>query len=107
LRASAPGADERPLPAYSLAALLGLIGFVSAYPVTVDRDSAELLFFTNISTSGPPLGLVLPAGFLGEAVVMAGPGELVGRCFRQLPRLDAYRLDLLGSLLGIASFTVM
>jgi SAM-dependent methyltransferase len=107
LRAAAPGAGERPMPAYSLAALLGLIGFVSAYPVTVNRDSTQLLFFTNVSTSGPSLGLVLPAVFLAVAVVMAGPGEVVGRCFRQLPRLEAYRLDLVGSLLGIVSFTVL
>jgi SAM-dependent methyltransferase len=39
------------------------------------------------------------------ALVMAGPGELVAACFHRLPRLDAYRLDLMGSLLGIAAIT--
>ena len=34
-----------------------------------------------------------------------GPAQLVGRSFRDLPALDAYRLDLLGSLCGIAAFT--
>ena len=31
-----------------------------------------------------------------------GPAELVGRCFPELPRLEAYRYDLIGSLAGIA-----
>src|SRR5919107_1927330 len=33
LRAAAPGRPPRPMPVYSLIVLLGLIGFVSAYPV--------------------------------------------------------------------------
>lgn len=107
LRASAPNRGPRPTPLYSLVALLGLIGFVSAYPVTVDRAGSSLIFFTAVTTTGPPSWLTLPAVFLAVAVVMMGPGELVGSCFRELPRLAAYRLDLLGSLAGIAGFTVM
>jgi Spermine/spermidine synthase domain len=107
LRASAPGRVGFPLPLYSLVGLLGLIAFVSAYPVTIDRASSQLIFFTSLSTTGPPIGLVLPAVFLAVAAVMAGPGELVGACFTRLERLQAYRLDLLGSLLGIATFTTL
>jgi spermidine synthase len=105
LRASAPGAAARPLPLYSLVVLLGLVGFVSAYPVSVNRTSSQLIFFTSTTTSGPPIWMTLPAVFLAVAAVMAGPGEIVGSCFGQLPRLEAYRLDLLGSLAGIAAFT--
>jgi hypothetical protein len=107
LRASAPGRGPRPMPLYSLVVLLGLVGFVSAYPVTINRDSGQLIFFTGVSTSGPPIGLVLPAVFLAVAAVMAGPGEIVGSCFGQLERLEAYRLDLIGGLLGIATFTAL
>lgn len=107
LRAAAPRHLARPLPFYSPVVLLGLVGFVSAYPVSVNRSSNQLIFFTTGSTSGPPIWLTLPAVFLAVAAVMAGPGEIVGSCFRQLPRLEAYRLDLLGSLLGIASFTAL
>jgi hypothetical protein len=32
---------------------------------------------------------------------------MVGRCFLELPRLEAYRLDLVGSLIGIVGFTVL
>jgi Spermine/spermidine synthase domain len=105
LRASGPAHSDRPLPYYSPVALLGLMGFVSAYPVTVDRDSSQLIFFTSLQASGPPIWLTLPCIFLAVAAVLAGPGELVAACFRQLPRLDAYRFDLLGSLAGIATFT--
>ncbi|HET8584091.1 MAG TPA: hypothetical protein VFL65_12620 [Jatrophihabitans sp.] len=107
LRAAAPDHPSRPRPVYSLLALVALVGFVSAYPVTIDRAGSDLLFFTSLSTSGPPLPVVLPAVFLAVAAVMAGPGELVGAGFRALPRLDAYRCDLLGSLAGIAAFTAL
>jgi len=102
LRASA---DRTPTPYYSPMVLLGLIGFVSAYPVAVDRQGSTVIFFTSLSTTGPPVWLTLPAVFLAVAAIMAGPGELVGACFAHLPRLDAYRYDLIGSLAGIACFT--
>ncbi len=107
LRSARDSAPDRPQPYYALVVLLGLIGFVSAYPVTVDRESTQVVFFTTISTSGPPIWLVLPAVFLSVAAVTAGPAEIVGACFRTLPRLSAYRYDLLGSLAGIASFTLL
>jgi spermidine synthase len=107
LRAARDGLPDRPQPYYSLVVLLGLIGFVSAYPVTVDRESTQVVFFTNIGTSGPPIWVVLPGVFLAVAAITAGPAEIVGGCFRDLPRLDAYRCDLLGSLAGIASFTLL
>ena len=107
LRSAAPAGVATRAPLYSPLALVALIGFVSAYPVTINRDSSQLIFFTSVSTSGPPLWLTLPVVFLSVAAVMAGPGELVGRCFNALPRLQAYRLDLLGSLAGITTFTVL
>jgi hypothetical protein len=103
LRAAKP---DRALPYYSPVALLGLIGFVSAYPVTVDRTNADVIYFTSLGTSGPPIWLTLPLIFLAVAAIMAGPGELVADCFTQLPRLDAYRYDLIGSLAGVVAFTV-
>jgi hypothetical protein len=107
MRSAAPAGVAKRAPLYSPLALVALIGFVSAYPVTINRDSSQLIFFTSVSTSGPPLWLTLPLVFLAVATVMAGPGELVGRCFSALPRLHAYRLDLIGSLVGIATFTVL
>ena len=57
--------------------------------------------------SGPPVWLALPVIFLLVAATLAGPAEVVGRCFGELPPLTAYRYDLLGSLIGIGSFTVL
>ena len=92
-------------PLYFPVCLALLVGAVLRFPVTVDRSGSDLIFFTSLHTTGPPPWIALPVVFIGVAVVMAGPGELVGRCFTQLPRLDAYRLDLLGSLAGITAFT--
>ncbi len=94
-------------PLYFPIALALLVAAVFKFPVTVDRAGSDLIFFTSLATSGPPAWLALPVVFIGVAAIMAGPGELVGRCFLELPRLDAYRLDLLGSLLGIGSFTLL
>ncbi|HRA05768.1 MAG TPA: spermidine synthase, partial [Propionicimonas sp.] len=41
------------------------------------------------------------------AAVLAGPAEVVGRCFSRLRPLTAYRWDLVGSIIGIGSFTLM
>src|SRR5215471_2940398 len=68
-------ADRVPAPYYSPMILLGLVGFVAAYPVSVDRKGSTLIFFTSLATTGPPIWLTLPAVFLAVAAVMAGPGE--------------------------------
>lgn len=96
---------QRGRPLYSPVVLFALVIFLSVFPVAVNRADASVIYF-NLSTSGPPIWVTLPVIFAAVAIVMAGPGELVADCFKELPRLDAYRLDLLGSLLGIASFTV-
>jgi len=38
---------------------------------------------------------------------MMGPAVMVAECFFELPRLDAYRFDLIGSLAGTVAFAVM
>jgi len=100
------GRPDRSPPFYSPVAFLALIGFVSAYPVTVNREDTSVIFFTSLSTSGPPIWVTLPLVFLTVAAIMAGPGELVADCFHDLPRLTAYRYDLIGSLAGIVAFTI-
>lgn len=102
LRASRTG---RRRPLYSPVVLLALVVFLSVFPVAVNRADASVIYF-NLKTSGPPIWLTLPVIFAAVAIIMAGPGELVADCFKELPRLDAYRLDLIGSLLGITTFTV-
>lgn len=98
---------ERPAPLYSPVALLALVAFVAAYPVSVEKTSEDVIFFSSLDTTGPPIWLTLPVLFLAVAAIMAGPGELVGACFAGLERLEAYRLDLLGSITGIVVFTAL
>ena len=91
---------------FPLALGLLLVG-VWLFPVSIDRQGSDLVFFSSLALTGPPAWLVLPAVFAAVAVVMAGPGELVGRCLGELPRLQAYRLDLIGSLAGIVAFSAL
>src|SRR6478736_9391688 len=76
-------------------------------PVTIDRAGDQIIYFTSLSTTGPPAWLVLPIIFILVAACLAGPAEVVGRCFGHLRPLTAYRWDLIGSLLGIGLFTLM
>ncbi len=84
-----------------------MVGVVLARPVGVDRSSSDLIFFTSLSTTGPPAWVVLPVVFVVVAAVLFGPGFIVGQCFFELPRLTAYRFDLIGSLVGILGFTAL
>jgi SAM-dependent methyltransferase len=84
-----------------------LIVGVLWFPVTIERTGSDVIYFTSLEASGPPAWLALPIIFAMVAVVMAGPAEVVGRCFGKLPPLTAYRYDLIGSLLGISAFTAL
>jgi SAM-dependent methyltransferase len=84
-----------------------LVIAVRMFPVSIDRASSDVIYFTSLKTTGPPAWLVLPIVFLLTAAVLAGPAEVVGRCFAELEPLTAYRWDLVGSLLGIGLFTVL
>ncbi len=80
---------------------------VLVFPVNIQRSGADVIYFTGLHTTGPPAWLALPVVFLLVAAVLAGPAEVVGRCFADLPPLTAYRYDLLGSLIGIGAFTLL
>jgi hypothetical protein len=88
--------------------LAALVAFVRIFPVEIDRSGTELIFFGALGTqSGLPPWLTLPVLFLGVAGVMTLIAEGVARTFRQFPPLDAYRLDILGSLAGIIAFSLL
>ena len=104
LRANA----ARDLSGYAPIALAALVAFVRIFPVEIDRSGTELIFFGALGTrSGLPPFVTLPLLFLGVAVVMALVGEGVARTFRRFAPLEAYRLDILGSLAGIVTFSVL
>src|SRR5580765_139029 len=94
------------LPATPVILVLLVVGVFLA-PVTIDRTGDKIIYFTSLDTSGPPAWLVLPLIFILVAAILAGPAEVVGRCFGQLPPLTAYRWDLVGSLIGIVLFALL
>lgn len=89
-------------------ALLALVAFVRIFPVQIDRSGSELIFFGALGTrSGLPPWLTLPVLFLGVAGIMALIGQGVARTFRRFAPLEAYRLDIMGSLAGIIGFSLL
>ena len=84
-----------------------LVVGVIKFPVSIERSGSDVIYFTSLEITGPPAWLALPAVFALVAVILAGPAELVGRCFGQLKPLTSYRYDLLGSLAGIVTFTAL
>ncbi len=94
------------LPATPVILSLLVLGTILA-PVTIDRAGNDVIYFTSLGTTGPPAWLALPVIFVLVAAVLAGPAEVVGRCFADLKPLTAYRWDLIGSLIGIIGFTLL
>ena len=90
-------------------ALALLILFVRVFPVEVVRTGYQLLFFGagSFHASGPPTWVTLPIVFLAVAAVMATIGEGVARTFIRFRPLDAYRLDIVGSITGVAAFSLL
>jgi SAM-dependent methyltransferase len=103
LRARAP----RDLFPFAPLALAALVAFIRFFPVKVGVTGTSLIFFGGLERSGPPRELVLGVIFLAVAAAMAFVAEGVARVFVTFEPLEAYRLDLVGSLLGIAGFSLL
>lgn len=91
----------------SMPLLVLLVVAVRVFPVNIQREGTDLIYFTALELQGPPAWVVLPLIFVLVAIILAGPAELVGRCFGHLRPLTAYRWDLVGSLIGITGFTML
>jgi hypothetical protein len=89
-------------------ALAILVFFVLRFPVQVANQSGgSLLFFSSLKTTGLPTWETLPVIFLVVATAMEMIGEGVARTFAQFEPLEAYRLDILGSIAGIVAFSAL
>jgi len=89
-------------------ALALLVLFVQRFPVEISHTAGkQLIFFGALTTTGLPTWLMLPVTFLAVAAIMAMLGEGVARTFVRFKPLEAYRLDILGSIVGIATFSAL
>jgi Spermine/spermidine synthase domain len=88
-------------------ALAILAVFIVLFPVQQGR-SGDVPVLTGLAgTPVLPIWLSLPLLFGGVAVAMALIAEGVARTFAGFDALRAYRLDVLGSLAGIAAFSLL
>jgi len=87
--------------------LATLVAFIVWNPVEIDRSVTELLYFQSPGATGLPIWIMLPLIFGLVAIVMALIAEGVARTFKRFEPLTAYRLDIIGSILGIIGFLVL
>lgn len=80
---------------------------VAVAPITISKDDPNVFTFSSLSAEGPPREIVLPLIFLASAAVLALIAEGVARTFGRMENLDAYKYDLLGSILGIVGFSAL
>jgi SAM-dependent methyltransferase len=92
---------------YAPLVLAAFVVFVRAFPVEIDRSGGQLIYFGTFVRTGLPTFVMLPIIFAAVAGVMMMIAEGVARTFARFEPLDAYRLDILGSLAGIAAFSVL
>ena len=95
------------LAPYAPVALAVLVAFVRFFPVEVKRSGSDLIFFGKLESGGPPRELVLAVIFVVVAAAMAFIGEGVARTFVRFEPLEAYRLDIIGSIAGIVGFSIL
>ena len=86
-------------------ALLALVGFVLAFPVILVTLSGPHPLQGLRGTPALPQPVSLGVIFVLTTAVMAGLGQGVARIFVRFRPLPAYRLDIAGSIAGIAVFS--
>jgi len=84
-----------------------LVGFISLFPVKIDRSGSDLVFFGEVTKTGLPAWVTLPLIFLAVAAVMTMIAQGVAKTFALFEPLEAYRLDICGSILGIVVFSAL
>ncbi|MGH2691403.1 MAG: spermidine synthase [Actinomycetota bacterium] len=94
--------DRFPL---SAPALTALVAFVLLFPVEAHLGEPRFTGLGQIPAL--PRWLMLAVLFLGSAAVMSYIAEGVARTFVTFEPLEAYRLDVLGAVLGILAFSLL
>jgi hypothetical protein len=98
---------ERDFVSWTPVALLVLVGFMLAFPVVVETISGPNPYHGVGNMYALPQPLSLTIVFVLVVGVMVGIGQAVARIFVRFQPLNAYRLDILGSLAGIAAFSLL
>ncbi len=88
-------------------ALLLLVGFVLAFPVILSSLSGPHPYRGLRNMLALPQPVSLSVIFVLVTAVMAGLGQGVARIFTRFRPLSAYRLDVAGSIAGIALFSLL
>jgi protein-L-isoaspartate O-methyltransferase len=86
-------------------ALLLLVGFVLLFPVILSSLSGSHPYRGLHNVLALPQPVSLGVIFVLTAAVMAGLGQAMARTFVGFRALNAYRLDIVGSIAGIAVFS--
>jgi hypothetical protein len=92
--------------AWTPAAVAGVAGFVLLFPVQVAQVDRVRGFAGLFGMFALPIWVTLPVIFAGVVVAMACIGSRVGELLGAFPPLEAYRLDILGSIAGTVAFAV-
>ncbi len=99
--------SRRSLLALAPVALALLVAFVLAFPVAINKISRSHLLHGARGLPLLPEWLSVSVIFLLVAATLACIGQEAARSFRRFSPLEAYRIDILGSLLGITTFSVL
>jgi hypothetical protein len=92
---------------WAIVELALLIALIHLFPVAIERQGTQLIYFGPLIDSALPAWVILPLIFLAVAAVMTSIAQGVARTFSLFEPLEAYRLDILGSLAGIAAFSAL
>jgi hypothetical protein len=88
--------------------LLALTVLVTQFTITIQVNSPDEIFFGLSESGAADINfLVLPAVALLATVIMAGLAVPLGRLLTSMPPLRAYTFDILGSMTGVAIFTLL
>ncbi|MCU1495168.1 MAG: Spermine synthase [Acidimicrobiaceae bacterium] len=99
--------SRRDLFRWSPIGLAGLVAFVYVFPVKLLTLSGPHELQGRFGIAPLPQKVSLPVIFLLVTFVLAGVGQETARTFVQFRALDAYRMDILGSIAGIVIFTLL
>ena len=81
-------------------------GFVLVFPVQVAQTEQIRGFAGLFGMFALPIWITLPVIFVGVVVALGCIAARVGALLASFPPLDAYRLDVLGSIAGTVAFAV-